>query len=94
VRDIIVKIIDIDQKEMIAASKRGRARSAETQQLINVIKNLGRKSAKAVIIESGVTAAKIRLRLTYAAKLAGKRLKIAVRDDRVMFAIAPRKRRQ
>ena len=89
-----MNIIDIDIKEMNAESKRGRARSAETQQLINVIGKLDRKSAKAVIIGGGVTAAKIRSRLTYAAKLAGKRLKIAVRDDRVMFAIAPRKRRR
>ena len=89
-----MNIIDIEMKDMNAVSKRGRARSAETQQLINVINNLDRRSAKAVIIEGGVTAAKVRSRLTYAAKLAGKRLKIAIRDDRVMFAIAPRKRRQ
>lgn len=89
-----MNIVDIDVKEMNAASKRGRARSAETQQLIDVITSLDRKSGKAVIIEKGVTAEKIRSRLTYAAKLAGRRLKIAVRDDRVMFAIAPRRRRR
>lgn len=88
-----MNIIDIDVKEMNAASKRGRARSSETQQLIDVIKKLDRKSAKAVMIEDGVPAVKIRSRLTYAAKLAGKRLKIAMSDDRVMFSIAPQKRR-
>jgi hypothetical protein len=89
-----VKIIDIDMKEMESASKRGRARSADTQNLIDVINNLNRKTGKAVIIEKGATAAKIRSRLNYAAKLAGKRLKIVIRDDRVMFAISPRKRRK
>ena len=88
-----MKIIDIDISEMNAASQRGRARSDETQQLIDLIGSLNRKSAKAVMIEKGVTTAKIRSRLTYAAKLAGKRLKIAVRGDRVMFTLAPRKRR-
>jgi hypothetical protein len=89
-----VKIIDIDIKEMSTATRRGRARSAETQKLINVITSLDRNTGKAVIIEKGGSTAKIRSRLTYAAKLAGKRLKIAVRDDRVMFTIAPRKRRK
>lgn len=89
-----VKIIEIDIKEMSTATRRGRARSAETQELINVITSLDRNTGKAVIIEKGGSTAKIRSRLTYAAKLAGKRLKIAVRDDRVMFTIAPRKRRK
>jgi hypothetical protein len=89
-----VKIIDIDIKEMSTATRRGRARSAETQELFNVITSLDRNTGKAVIIEKGGSTAKIRSRLTYAAKLAGKRLKIAVRDDRVMFTIAPRKRRK
>ena len=89
-----MKIIDIKLSEMNAASKRGRARSAETQKLIDVISDLDRKTAKAVIIDKGVTATKIRSRLTYAAKLAGRRLKIAVREDRVMFAISPRKRQR
>ncbi|MDP6668077.1 MAG: hypothetical protein QF357_11900 [Dehalococcoidia bacterium] len=88
-----MKIIDIDIKQMDTASKRGRARSDETQQLIDTITNLDRKTAKAVIIEKGDTAVKIRSRLSYAAKLAGKRLKIAIADDRVIFTIAPRKRR-
>jgi len=89
-----VKIIDIDIKEMSTATRRGRSRSAETQELFNVITSLDRNTGKAVIIEKGGSTAKIRSRLTYAAKLAGKRLKIAVRDDRVMFTIAPRKRRK
>ncbi len=89
-----LEIIDIDIKEMSVATRRGRARSAETQELINIITSLDRKTGKAVIIEKDGSPAKIRSRLTYAAKLAGKRLKIAVRGDRVMFTIAPRKRRK
>jgi len=93
-RKATVKIIDIDIKEMETASKRGRARSADTQKLIDVINKLDRKTGKAVVIEKGVVAAKIRSRLNYAAKLACKRLKIVIREDRVMSAIAPRKRRK
>lgn len=89
-----MKIVDIELSEMDAASRKGRVRSDETQKLVNVISDLDRKTAKAVIIDKGVTATKIRSRLTYAAKLAGRRLKIAVREDRVMFAISPRKRRR
>lgn len=89
-----MKIIDIELSEINAASNRGRVRSAETQKLINVISDLDRKTAKAVIIEKGVSAAKIRSRLAYAAKLAGRRLRISVREDRVMFAISPRKRQR
>ena len=89
-----MKIIDIELSEMNSASRRGRVRSDETQKLVKLISDLDRKTAKAAIIDEGVTATKIRSRLTYAAKLAGKRLKIAVREDRVMFAISPRRRKR
>ena len=50
--------------------------------------------AKAILLEAGQTGQKIRSRLTYAARIAGKRLQIVVQEDRVLFALSRRRIRR
>ncbi len=86
-----MRIIDVNIDQLKATGRRGRARSAETEQLIAAITALKSGSAKAIMIGSGDTAPKVRARVAYASRLAGKRLQIAVQEDRVLFALSRRK---
>ncbi|MEX0763117.1 MAG: hypothetical protein WD333_11875 [Dehalococcoidia bacterium] len=85
-----MRIVDVDIKELSSASKRGRVRSPETQQLLSIIDELKPHEAKAIVLGPGDTPQKIRSRLTYAARIAGKRLQIALEKDRVLFALTNR----
>ncbi len=85
-----MKIVDVDIKELNRASRRFRARSSETNQLVDAISVLKPGQAKAVVVENEGAAKKMRSRLIYAAGIAGKRLQIANVGDRVMFALSNR----
>ncbi len=84
-----MRIVDADLNELKSASRRGRTRSPETLQLIEAIESLERGKAKAIVVEAGETATKLRARLMYAAKATGTKLQVAVKDDRVLFARLP-----
>jgi len=82
-----MRIVDADISDFRHAARRGRARSPETQQLIDAIAALTPGTAKAVMLEPDHTGSRIRARLTYAARVAGKRLQIVMQEDRVLFAL-------
>ena len=84
-----MKILDADIRELRRASGGGRVRSPETQQLIAAIESLGAGRAKAVIPEDGETVARLRSRLSYAARIADAKLKIVALDNRLLFALRP-----
>ena len=89
-----MNIVDADIASLRKAARRGRTRSQETITLIEAIDDLAPGRAKAIVIEEGQTGEKLRSRLTYAAKAAGKRLQIAVQEDRVLFALKEQARRR
>ena len=89
-----LKIVDINIEELSRASRRGRVRSAETQQLMNAIDALKSGAAKAIVLGSGDNPAKVRARIAYAGRLAGKRLQIAVESDRILFGLSDRPARR
>ncbi len=82
-----MQIVDAEFGTLKSAARRGRARSAETVQLIEAIESLQPGQAKAVMVESDATPEKVRARIMYAAKAADRKLQIAVSGDRVMFAL-------
>ena len=84
-----MRIVNAELSDLKSASRRGRTRSPDTLQLIEAIDSLETGKAKAIVVEPGQTAAKVRTRLMYAAKATGTRLQVAVKDDRVMFARQP-----
>jgi hypothetical protein len=89
-----MKIVDIDIRELDSVTRRGRARSPEMSELIATIGSLRSTEAKAAIISGADTAKVLRSRLLYAARIAGKRLQIVERDDRVLFKVVGRARRR
>lgn len=89
-----MKIVDIDIRELDSVARRGRARSPEMAGLVETINSLKPNEAKAAVISGQDTAKKVRARLLYAARIAGKRLQIAEKDDRVLFAVTGRARRR
>ncbi len=84
-----MKIVDIPIGQLRTARRRGRARSPETLALIEAIESLESGTAKALVLERGEDATKLRAKLMYAAKIVGRRLRVAVEDDRVLFTRGP-----
>ena len=89
-----MRIVEADLAALKSAARRGRARSPETQQLVEAIESLEPGKAKAVVVEGGETAAKVRARLMYVAKAVGVKLDMAVKEDRVLFALKNGRRRR
>ena len=89
-----LKLVDIDISELKSVARRGRARSEETTQLVEAIDGLKSGAAKGIVIANLAEAKKVRARLLYAARIAGKRLQIAEKDSRVLFAVAGRARKR
>ncbi|MBI4219075.1 MAG: hypothetical protein HY682_02950, partial [Chloroflexi bacterium] len=58
-----MNIVDADLTALRKAAKRGRVRSAETQQLIDTIDSLDPGEAKAVVLGRGEKAEKVRARV-------------------------------
>ena len=88
-----MRIVDAELNELKSAGRRGRTRSSETLQLIEAIDSLERGKAKAIVVEAGQTAAKVRAKLMHAAKANNVKLDVAVKDDRVIFARKPQRGR-
>ena len=82
-----VTIVDADIRALRNATRAGRVRSPETKQLIAAIESLAPGTAKAILLDPGETIPRVRARLTYAARIAGRRLRIATDGDRVVFAL-------
>ena len=89
-----MKIVNVDIRDLSKATRRVRARSEVTEQLVEVIANLKSNEAKAIVLGAGDTARKLRSRLSYAARIAGKRLQIGMTEDRVLFALSNRPARR
>ena len=88
-----MKIVNADLQEFESGLGRGLVRSRETQALVDAINSLDKKTAKAVMIENGDTVNRVRSRIRYAAKIAGKPVKTVAKKDRVLFALSARRRR-
>ena len=88
-----MRIVNVELTELKSAGRRGRTRSPETLQLIKAIESLKTGEAKAIVVESGQTAAKVRAKLMYVAKAIDVKLQVAIKDDRVMFARQARRGR-
>lgn len=84
-----MRIVDVPVTELQRVRRRGRARSSETLQLIDAIEALKPGQARAIELGQGEDPTKIRAKLAYASKIAGKRLRVVVADHRVLFARGP-----
>jgi len=82
-----VTIVDADIGSLRTAGRAGRARSPETRDLIEAIQALGPGQAKAVLLDPGETIPKIRSRLAYASRIAGKKIRIATDGQRLLFTL-------
>ena len=80
-------IIDTDIRALRNTSRRGRARSPETKRLIEAVEGLAPGKAKAILLDPGETIPKIHSRLAYAARIAGRKLRVATDGKRVVFAL-------
>ena len=88
-----MRIEEADLTTLKTAQRRGRVRSPETQELVEAIDTLVPGAAKAVVVEGGQTPQKVRARVMYAGKAAGKPLQAAISGDRVLFALKEVRRR-
>ena len=80
-------IIDANITALRNRSGRGRTRSPETKRLIEAVEGLAPGRAKAILLDPGETIPKVRSRLAYAARIAGKKLRVATDGKRVVFAL-------
>jgi len=76
----------MSEMQKVRRQRRGRARSEETEQLVEAIMSLNAGQAKAVELDAGEDARKIRSKLNYASRVAGRKLRIVIEDHRVLFA--------
>jgi len=82
-----VTIIEADIRAIRNATRAGRARSPETKRLIEAVESLVPGKAKAILLDPGEPIPKTRARLAYAARIAGKKLRVATDGERVLFAL-------
>jgi hypothetical protein len=82
-----INIVDAEYSRLTKVARAGRSRSKETLQLIKAIEELAPGKAKALVAERGEDTAKLKARLLYAARAADAKLKVAVDDGRVIFAL-------
>lgn len=82
-----MKIVEATLAEMQRTPRGRRQRSPETQQLIDVITELKPGQVRAIIPEGNETVKKLRPRISYAARVAGRKVRIAADEDRVMFTL-------
>ena len=80
-------IVDADIRVVTDAARAGRSRSPQTKRLIKAIEDLTPGKAKAILLDPGETVPKVRARLTYAARITGRRLRVATDGGRVLFAL-------
>jgi len=89
-----VRIVDADISVLQAPARRGRLRSEATRTLMDAIAQLALGKAKAVVVPRGESPEKVRARVSYAAKIVGKPVQLAISEDRVMFALNEEERRR
>ena len=82
-----MKIVDATLADMKSAPRGRRRRSPETQALVEAISALKPGQVKALIPDSGETVKKLRPRISYAARVAGKKVRIAADENKVMFTL-------
>lgn len=82
-----MKIIDADLNNILNTRRAGRARSPEMKAILDSISQLRPGKAMAIVLEDRESVPAMRSRLTYAARVAGVKLRIATSNDRIMFAL-------
>ena len=86
-----LKIVDADIKVLRNTARKGRARSPEILQLVGVLEALKYGQAKALVPEGKETTATLRVRLSTASKAAGVKVRTAIIDGKVVFALKARR---
>lgn len=81
-----MKIVEANIADM-QQKPRGRKRSPEMQQLIDVIAALKPGQARALVPEGSETVKNLRPRISNAARVAGKKVRIVAEDNRVLFSL-------
>jgi hypothetical protein len=82
-----LKIVDANIADLASAKRGRRSRSPETERLVEAVSGLTPRTAKAVIPEGSETLPRLRARLNYAARAAGKKVRIVTGENRLMFAL-------
>ena len=82
-----MKIVEASLSDMKSAPRGRRQRSPETQKLIDTIAQLKPGQARALMPEGDETVKKLRPRVSYAARAAGRKVRIVVDDTKVMFTL-------
>ena len=83
-----MRIDDEHYSAYTKARRRGRTRTEEVVQLVEAIGAFRSGNAKSIILDPGQDPGKVRTKLHYAAKIAGRRISVAVADDRLVFVLS------
>lgn len=82
-----MKIVEASLSDMKRTPRGRRQRSPETQTLIDTISELKPGQVRAVVPEGNETIKRLRPRISYAARVAGRKVRIAADDEKVMFTL-------
>lgn len=82
-----MKIVEATLADMKSTPRGRRQRSPETQKLIDTISELKPGQVRALVPEGSETIRKLRPRISYAARVAGRKVRIAADENRVMFTL-------
>jgi hypothetical protein len=82
-----MKIVEASLSDMKSAPRGRRQRSPETQSLIDTILELKPGQVRAILPEGDETVKKLRPRVSYASRVAGRKVRIVADDTKVMFTL-------
>lgn len=82
-----MKIVEASLTDMKSAPRGRRQRSPETQKLIDTITELKPGQVKAIMPEGNETVKRLRPRVSYASRVAGRKVRIVADDTKVMFTL-------
>ncbi len=82
-----MKIVEATLSDMKKTPRGRRQRSPETQKLIDVISGLKPGQVRALVPEGNETIKQLRPRISYAARVANRKVRIAADADRVLFTL-------
>lgn len=82
-----MKIVEATLADMKNTPRGRRQRSPETQALIDSISQLKPGQVKALVPEGSETVKKLRPRISYAARVAGRKVRIAANDEKIMYTL-------
>jgi hypothetical protein len=82
-----MKIVEARLSDMTSTQRERRQRSPETQKLIDTILELKSGQARALMPEGDETVKKLRPRISYAARVAGRKVRIVADKNKVMFTL-------